>query len=274
MFKLRVISAILGIPVLLLISWLGNWFFVAGVILLATLGWLEFRNMTQEMELIPPNILGLVLVVIFPIAAYFDSNGTSLQILVHLPFVVLFLTTAGFIISYPKYSLMDTAVTLWGVLYIGGLFSFWVLLRESTQGFNWLLFAFIITWAVDTGAYLVGRKWGRCKPWPNLSPNKTIAGAVGGMIFSVITSLFVAEVFALWGGLLLKPSWAILLGLILGITAQAGDLVESGIKRLAKVKDSGSLIPGHGGVLDRFDSLLLTIPTVYYFVLFVSGCGR
>jgi phosphatidate cytidylyltransferase len=138
------------------------------------------------------------------------------------------------------------------------------LLRLLPGGAAILILTFLMTWANDTGAYFCGRIFGRRHPWPSLSPGKTWAGAIGGLLVTLV----VAEVL---GPLILPAlnSWLLAgLAILSAIAAQAGDLIESGFKRQAGVKDSGWLLPGHGGILDRFDSLLLVAPVVYYYLVF------
>ena len=138
-------------------------------------------------------------------------------------------------------------------------------------GRNWLLLALLTTFATDTGAYLVGRAIGRHPMAPAISPNKTWEGAIGGFVGAIAAALLMGQFFNLG----LSPAawnWQLpLIGATVGIAAQAGDLLESRLKRLAQVKDAGNLMPGHGGLLDRLDSLLLTIPVVYYLVILLPG---
>ncbi len=137
--------------------------------------------------------------------------------------------------------------------------------QGRSAGVIWTLLAFTLTWVNDTAAYLVGRLWGRRQLAALISPNKTWEGTVGGWISSVLAS-------ALWGGLLGLPlPGLIMLGALVGPVATGGDLVVSRLKRLAGVKDTSRLIPGHGGALDRIDSLLFTIPLVYYWLIWILG---
>ena len=134
-------------------------------------------------------------------------------------------------------------------------------------GRSWLLFALLTTFATDSGAYFVGRLTGRHKMAPQLSPGKTWEGAAGGLAAAVSVALLLSLLPPQYLNLGLAWWPPALIGLAIGIAAQAGDLLESGLKRLAGVKDAGALFPGHGGMLDRLDSLLLTIPLVYYLTL-------
>ncbi len=133
---------------------------------------------------------------------------------------------------------------------------------ETGTGLGWLLLVLFTTWLSDTGAYLVGKTLGRRKLIPRISPNKTVEGAVGGIAFAALTSLLCSWMFQLN----LHPVFALLLGIVLGVVGILGDLAESAIKRHALVKDSGTLIPGHGGMLDRIDALLLTLVTTWLLI--------
>jgi phosphatidate cytidylyltransferase len=162
------------------------------------------------------------------------------------------------------------AVTLFGVLYVGWLSAHLVLLRELpwraggeyADGAAYVLLAFFVTWSCDTGAYTVGRLLGRNRPWSRISPRKSLEGAIGGLFFSV-AGAFIARA---WFAPFLRPWDGLLLGLLVGVFAQVGDLVESLLKRDARHGDSSDMIPGHGGVLDRFDSLYFGAPLVYYYL--------
>lgn len=152
---------------------------------------------------------------------------------------------------------------VFGILYIGLLGGHIVLLRFLPDGGSWLIIASAVTASSDTGAYFVGRAWGKRKLCPNISPNKTVEGAVGGIISGLLAALF----FALL--LLSDVSWLFLvcIAIILGLVGIAGDLTESIIKRGTGTKDSGKILAGHGGILDRVDSLLFVCPVLYYLLV-------
>jgi phosphatidate cytidylyltransferase len=165
------------------------------------------------------------------------------------------------------------AVTIFGVLYVGWLSAHQVLLRELpwragtdyADGASYVLLAFLTTWSCDTGAYAVGRLLGRNRPWARISPRKSLEGAIGGLA-SAVLSAFVARA---WFAPYLGPYDALALGCLVGVFAQVGDLVESLLKRDARHGDSSDIIPGHGGILDRFDSLYFGAPLVYYYLKLV-----
>jgi phosphatidate cytidylyltransferase len=153
-----------------------------------------------------------------------------------------------------------------GALYTGFLLAHALALRQlggdDALGRSWLLFALLTTFATDTGAFFVGRAVGLHRMAPGISPGKTWEGAAGGFLLAALAALALSLVFdlgvAMWQ--------AGLAGVAVGVAAQAGDLFESKLKRLSQVKDSGSIIPGHGGILDRLDSLVAAVPAVYYLV--------
>jgi phosphatidate cytidylyltransferase len=164
-------------------------------------------------------------------------------------------------------ALTDVALAIFGVWYVAWLLGHLVLLR-GLRGGDWLvLFALWVTWIGDSAAYYVGRAVGRTPLAPRISPNKTVAGAVGAVVGSVVAALVAVAWFVdgfTWGE-------AVVLGLGGGLLGIAGDLVESMFKRSAGVKDSGGILPAHGGLLDKIDGLLFTVPLFYYYVAWVKG---
>ena len=164
-------------------------------------------------------------------------------------------------------SLVDSAVLVFGVLYVGLTLGHLLLTRALDGGEYLILFLFLVTWAGDSGAYYAGVSLGRRQLAPMISPNKTVEGLLGGLALALV---------AAWAGRLwFLPSFSVpdcvAAGLLLTAAGVLGDLTESAMKRSAGVKDSGMLIPGHGGMLDRLDSLLFTAPVFYYYVTLVKG---
>src|SRR5712692_4213072 len=160
----------------------------------------------------------------------------------------------------------SAAFERWGLttascLYIGLLAAYMILLRNAPDGLWWMGAALTVTWVFDTGAYLIGRKWGRHPLWPAVSPGKTWEGTIGGAVLGVGLSLAAVRLLGL------SYAQAIGLGVLIAVLAQLGDLVESAIKRQVGVKDAGGFLPGHGGILDRIDGLLFSTVGVYYFAL-------
>jgi phosphatidate cytidylyltransferase len=159
-----------------------------------------------------------------------------------------------------------TVSSFFGVAYVGGLMGFLIAVRLWDGGEDFLMMLLIIIWAGDTFAYFVGKSFGRHKLSPVVSPNKTWEGAVAGFVFGIVAAAickftFIREI---------QLVHAIGLGAVVGVFGQIGDLCESLVKRAAKVKDSGGIIPGHGGMLDRVDSLLFGAPAMYYYLSFLT----
>jgi phosphatidate cytidylyltransferase len=209
---------------------------------------------TEQKHIIPVVLLGL-----FPIAAASLWGEPAIIFSLYLTFLIVI------IISVAAYPALDNSLVfisrLWfGIFYVGFCSAHLILLRSLPQGIYWLLFLTAVTVFSDTGAYYIGRFFGNTKLYAALSPGKTRAGAVGGIIGGMLGGLAVAIFFLPE----LNLGSIALLGLILSAVGIVGDLVESLIKRVSGVKDSGQILPGHGGILDRFDSLLLTAPVLYY----------
>jgi phosphatidate cytidylyltransferase len=181
--------------------------------------------------------------------------------------VIIILTGFLFSPTAMKRHLPSWGAYLFGMLYVAILLGHFILLRQFAHGMAFVFFVLLITWLADTGGFVVGLSLGRHALAPTLSPKKTIEGLIGGVIFSVlgaiISHFWFLPFFSLWE--------CAILGVGIAVIGALGDLAESAIKRSVRIKDSGTIIPGHGGVLDRVDSLLLTGPVFYYYVLLTSS---
>lgn len=177
--------------------------------------------------------------------------------------VTTFIISIRQIIAYPHIGILRNhlMLVLFGICYISLFLSFLLLLRYQPGGVAWIFFILLVLWLGDTGAYSIGTLIGHRKLSPSISPNKTVEGAAGGLILSLLTGYAYSTVFLPeLGGI-----HSFFLSLSIAIAGQAGDLAESAFKRLRGVKDSGNLFPGHGGILDRIDSLLYAAPVAYYY---------
>lgn len=221
----------------------------------------EFLRMSSP-EVEQKHIPLVLILGIFPLvsASLWGSGAVNSSLLLAL-FVLIVVT----VVAYPSLEngLLFISRLWFGIFYIGFCSAHLILLRSLPQGIYWLLVLTAITVSSDSGAYYVGRALGKTKLCPGLSPGKTRAGAVGGIIGGMLGGLVVAAI--LFEGV--NFTMIALLSLILSTIGIFGDLIESLIKRVSGVKDSGQILPGHGGLLDRCDSLLLTAPVLYY-VLF------
>lgn len=271
----RLISGILGGVLLLTLIGFGRLPFTLAIGLLTTLGILEYAELIRRQNLRSQTavmlscslfLLALIHVVgsnlgLTPIESVHIGEQTfGLMLFVVLLIVFIKEISRG----DPEQGLLNAAANLFGTVYIGFMFAYILLLRflPGRDGLFYVLFTVLVTWANDTCAYFIGVNFGRHKLSPKISPKKSIEGSLGG----VAGGLLMAEAL---GSYFQKPALSLLvLGLLVVVAGQFGDLVESIIKRNAGVKDSGHFLPGHGGVLDRFDSLLLAAPVVYYIVIY------
>ena len=248
---------------------------------LASLGAVEFYRMSALQGARPAAFLGVIWALAFVVSGHRDDYVEYQTTLVALGGGVLTLAwllarrfvpgRAGDNAGEARGSLGDTLVdwghTAAGAIYTGWTLSLFLRLRAGEDGLEWVVIVILATFATDTGAFLVGRAIGRRRMVPRISPGKTWEGAVGGWIAGVGAAVGLTVLLDVP---LTQPE-AVVLGALIGVAAQAGDLVESMLKRAADVKDSGTLIPGHGGVLDRLDSVVFAIVVVYYFSVWTAG---
>jgi len=270
---LRVASGLVFVPLLILLARAGGLAWLGFVVLQTGLGLEEFYRMARAKGLAPVRWLGFASAFVLLGLAYRPQtpNASLLTTGGLLVLLALALRRGG----QPRV-LESAAVTAFGVLYVGWLSAHFVLLRELpwraglaySDGGSLVLYAFLVTWSCDTGAYLTGRLFGRTRPWTTISPRKTLEGAMGGLLFAVIAAQIGAATFLRAGGGTPLLTWphALAIGVLVGICGQVGDFVESLFKRDAASGDSSDLIPGHGGVLDRFDSLYFGAPIVYHYL--------
>jgi len=182
---------------------------------------------------------------------------------------IIMVILSGFLFSPTtmKRHLSSWPAYLFGMLYVAVLLGHFILLRQLAQGISLIFFVLFITWLADTGGFVFGLSFGRHALAPTLSPKKTIEGLIGGVIFSVLGAI----ISHFWFVPFFSLGECAILGVGIALVGALGDLAESAIKRSVSVKDSGTIIPGHGGVLDRVDSLLLTGPVFYYYVILTSS---
>lgn len=268
MLAKRIATAVVGIPVAIYIINYGQWLFGITISFLALVAWREYIEIMLHNQVRVASLVGYSGIILLLACSWLGNPMETAAITTLITLAVL----AKTVLAHATFSLTEAAVTLLGLFYIGLSFSHLLLLRfidsiylvpsasSLSYGSMYLWIAFLGTWASDTFAYFVGSQFGRTKLCPAISPGKTREGAVGGLIGSMLTVLAF--------GSFLGITWyhLIAIGLLVGFVAPLGDLVESVIKRYAGVKDSGAFFPGHGGVLDRFDSIMFTVPTVYYYV--------
>ncbi len=263
MHRRRFLSAAVLLPPFVLLVYLGTpfqFFLLVSVAILA--GLIEFYAMARAGGMDPLQPLGVVAGLSLSGILFFNASGPWLaSALAGLVIALLIGLLVG--AGDPKGAAPRLSITLLGVVYVAGLLSFPALLRAMDQGRTYVFYLALVTWAGDTGAFYAGTMLGRHRLAPSISAHKTVEGGLGGLVCSVLASCLAKAWF--WDKLGLGQSLA--LGLGLGVMGQIGDLCESMLKRSFGVKDAGGLIPGHGGLLDRVDSLLFTGPVLFLAVL-------
>ena len=273
----RVGVAALGIPLVLGAIYLGGWVLGVFVAAVAALAALEFYRLAEVRGTRPFTVVGATAAgALVLLATARPSLAELAPPLVGVMVAVTLISLCGAIwLRGPEGEPLEAvSVTVAGVLYTGATLAFVPLLRwlpeaggrpaSAWHATAYVLLPLLTTWAGDTTAYFAGRRWGRTKLAPAQSPGKTVEGAVAGLLGSVAAAVLLS--ITVLGGAPSRPvgvAAAVAMGLVLGALAQLGDLAESGLKRCAGVKDSGRLLPGHGGVLDRMDSLLFAIPAAW-----------
>jgi len=249
----RVLTAAALIPFIVYVVLFANlWFFLAVLATIALLCYREYNTIAEGFGFGAPGPVGygagLLLLVV-------KSETWLLIALLCVLALILAMREEGVAKSLPRAALLVT-----GVIYVFGCWQFAIPLREASP--HWLMYALLVNWAGDTGAYFVGRHFGRHKMAPRVSPKKSWEGAAA----SVLTSILLAGGYLVWFLPQVPVVSVIALTAVANIAGQLGDLAESSMKRGAGVKDSGAILPGHGGFLDRVDSTLFALPVIYAFV--------
>ncbi|MCF7809617.1 phosphatidate cytidylyltransferase [bacterium] len=261
----RLLVAAWGIPLLLGLTWLGGWWTALLIGCISTMALIEYYSMQKELGRAPTKWIGIItgLAIIF----VWKIDITKFDIIYfHWVLIVACLILMVFMMMRGR-SHLDFSSTLSGLIYIPLLAGSFIAVRDWNTGSienegRWLAYGIWgAIWICDTAAYFGGKALGKHKLAPTISPNKTVEGFLFGFAGSVIFSL------AWWKVGLIELDVSIILAIAAGLFGQVGDLAESALKREAKVKDSSALLPGHGGILDRFDSLLFTAPVVAMYLV-------
>lgn len=285
---LRLATAAVLVPSVLWLIAQGTIFVAGAVTVIVLLGIREFYQLIEAKGAHPQWTFGMAAGAALPLVAFV---GNEYHATILMTFVLLVVMVRAVGKAQISEALASISGTFFGVFYVGWLLAHAVTLRDfhrivaskwgadaaaaydPDSGVFLLIFALTAVVLCDAGAYFAGRKWGRRKLAPKISPGKTIEGALGGVAAGTVAALVCKGVFdAFWPALSAGMSWAVALplGLVLSVAGMTGDLVESLLKRDAAQKDAGSLLPGMGGVLDRIDSALLAIPVMYYLMLLTT----
>lgn len=273
---IRTLSGIVLFPVLLIIVIQGGLLLKIGTICVSLIGMYEFYRAIFK-KIIPINYLGFITAIVY--LSIIDTPYFGMADIIFGSFILISLIFM--VINHKSMSIFDVALTFFGICYIPVMFSSIYLITEIPFGYYTVWLPFICAWVCDTGAYFVGKTFGKHKLTPELSPKKTIEGAIGGIVFSSIACVIYAffiitkddEIINVFGTKTSVIYAFLIIGIVGAIFAQFGDLTASAIKRRYNIKDYGNLIPGHGGILDRFDSVIFTSGICYVILKVIEIFG-
>ena len=265
----RLVVAAIAIPLIAaLVLWAQPLHFFLVLSILVLLAQYEFYRLFPGIPFDSGTWLGLTAGAGFLYVIYLKSTGAVPPETLEAVVALLFLTVLGGTLLSGGISRMVHIPVVWlGIVYVPFLLGTLLLIRGIPGGARWILYLLAMTWIVDAGGYFVGKAFGRHSMAPRISPKKTWEGAVGGALVGIMASVWAAP----WLPGHTTRVEMLCLGLVLSVTGQLGDLVESAFKRQAQVKDSGNFLPGHGGMLDKVDSLLFNAPVLYAFLIFYVG---
>jgi phosphatidate cytidylyltransferase len=258
----RILTSLVATPVVLVCVYFGGVPFLILLLGLALFAVNEFYNLMMKKGYFPAYYVGNLITLFFIVFAHYalKRNWEPAQSAI-LTLAAAAALISGIFLKREKDTIVDIAVTVLGMIYVGWFFSYLIFIRSLTEHGGYLFFLLFTVWAMDIAAYLSGIVFGHTPLMPSISPKKTWEGAIAGFLVCLIA----AGIFS-WTAQL--EIWhALILGALIGVFGQVSDLIESLIKRDAGVKDSSNLFPGHGGVLDRIDSFILTGPLMYYYVV-------
>ena len=262
MLAQRLLSAVVCIPLLVaLVALAPAWLFVALIVGLVLVAQGELYRMFAVVGVEADRGAGFLLGALVVLAFAFGGPARPWLVTLALSVAVAGCLALGLRrTAGPGHDWAGVALTLLGICYCAWLLGHAIWLRALPGGRGLTLLVLGVTWCGESAAYFVGRRWGRHRLAPRISPAKTIEGAVAQLLASIAVALIAS------GAAALDPRHAIGIGAMLGVVGQLGDLAESFLKRSAGTKDAGSLLPGHGGLLDRLDSLLFNVPALYYYL--------
>jgi phosphatidate cytidylyltransferase len=258
--KTRVVTAVVAAALFLPIVFYGGLPVVLLSYLLASVGLYELLKMRKMTFFSLSGLLSVLLLWVILLPSQYsnildDINYSKTE----LGIVIILLLLTYTVVTKNSFTFDDAAFSILAAAYVGIGFYFFVETRD--KGIVYIFYSLFMIWATDSGAYFIGKSMGKTKLWPDISPNKTVEGSIGG----ILCAMLIAALFVFLTNI--KASLWSLLGVtfILSAFGQLGDLVESALKRHFNVKDSGTILPGHGGILDRFDSLLFVWPLLHFF---------
>jgi len=260
MFRTRLISGIILLAIALSVVIIGGDLLFGVLIIIAMIGMMELNRVVNVHKSIP-GILSYAAAILYYLLIYFQLQQYDIMLVI----LFLMLLMVAYVFVFPKFKTEQITTAFFGVFYVGVMLSYIYQVRilENGEILVWLIF--IGAWGSDTFAYCTGMLFGKHKVAPKLSPKKSIEGCIGGVFGAALLGALFAFILSPWIHDIVNPILVFaIIGAASSVISQVGDLAASAIKRNHEIKDYGTLIPGHGGILDRFDSIIFTAPIVYY----------
>ena len=268
MFRTRLLSGILLMVIALVTLITGGELLFAVLLLISLIGMSELYKVFS-IERKAPGIVGYIFAVLYYALVYFEPqlSGEKLTWFMMLFMSYLICLMAVLVFAYPRYNTQQIFAAFFGLFYVAVMLSYIYQTRILPGGVFTVWLVFVCSWGCDTCAYCVGMLIGKHKMAPVLSPKKSVEGGIGGILGAALIGVLYALAINHWGGAEASVLTYAIIGAAGGAISQIGDLAASAIKRYHNIKDYGKLIPGHGGILDRFDSVIFTAPIIYYLAI-------
>ena len=266
MFTTRLVSGIILVILALVLVTTGGGVLFAAVAAISLIGMFELYRV-MKLEKTPLAAVGYLAAALYYGFVWFEKE--DLMMLMAAAFVMVLM--AVYVFTFPKYKTEEITITFFGVFYVAVMLSYLFLVRRAADGVYLVWLVFLSSWGCDTFAYCAGKHFGKHKMTPKLSPKKTVEGAIGGVVGAAVLGFLYGTFFKNNMIQVIKPG--VISGAACAIAAvisMVGDLAASAIKRNHDIKDYGNLIPGHGGILDRFDSMIFTAPAIYFAITFMG----
>ena len=270
----RLISAFVGLAILLFVCFLkNNIIFNIAVVIISILGLNEFYNATRKVGQKPMETVGYICCLVLGLVGFVDKEKVLLPIIfLAMPMIFFVLSTIS-VFSHLKFKISDIATTILGIIYVPLMMLFLILIWQMKNGHLLIWYVFFGAWITDSFAYFIGKAIGKHK-FSKISPNKSVEGCIAGifgaaLFYGLYTYYINTNLLAQFGGKEFNLIAMIIAGAVISVISQIGDFTASTIKRQCDIKDFGSIMPGHGGVLDRFDSILMIAPFVYVLFEFI-----
>ena len=264
MFKTRLLSGIVLVILAVVLIVGGGNILLFSTLAISLIGMFELYRVFK-LEKTPLAIVAYILAAMYYVSRLFAAVIDPMMIIMAFMILLMFV----YVFSYPKYEAKDVMAVFFGLVYVAVMLSYVYQIRMLENGLYLAFLIFICSWGCDTCAYCVGVLFGKHKMAPVLSPKKSIEGAVGGVVGTALLSVIYTSVFRAQMGLETKHIVILaVISAIAGLISMVGDLTASAIKRNYDIKDYGTLIPGHGGIMDRFDSMMITAPIIYYLAVY------